>query len=209
MKKQPRREFIKTFALAGAAATLPGGLRADEESRPPLHLLLQSDDFKGATMQDGSPFSATGLKDKIKNDYVIVSFGWNGCDTLCPQIDSVLAYLGTIQNKNLTSLVVDVLPRDDNASQQTRNAFLKTLQDRGIKQKIITLYPESTQKAKNIQINDFQVIANPSNELAHSAEILLYGPGGRYIAKKSALQAPESFKEWKNLLDSPAQSQQK
>lgn len=195
-----RREFLKKSALAGAAY-VAGVPAAAAQQKTNVFDALSHYEF---TDQTGKPVNVKALRAALKDDYVTASFGFNGCAQFCTFVNPCLSRLGQLSKQKLTSIIIDVAPEADGAFPQMRDAYVKDLRETyKIKQNVVILFASQNGKpsqkaAEKIPAlaNELGLIANNERPLSHSAEIILFGPGGDFLAKKNGMTSPNQFDGW-------------
>ena len=137
-------------------------------------------------------------------DFTTLSFGFGSCTEFCPTINGNLKKFGQ-QCKNLTSIIVSVVPETDNKDQDSRNKHLQTIKGlhQNSNQKIIVLYPKSGAIASQLTTKA-GIISNESNPKAHTPKIFIYSPGGTEEARMDGMDDFSKLEEkWKKILAGP------
>lgn len=203
-----RREWLKTTAAAAALAvtgscdpnrpaTPSSSTTGDAAEGQNLYDVLKQFSF---TDQQGNKTSLENLKDALKGKHVTLSFGFAACEQYCPMINKALASVGAPENRNaLAHIIISVNP-DDDKDQEARDAFLRRVRGDGVKNPVIILYPKPPEKAPEIAV-EAGAIARLDSPLNHSAEIMLYAPGGKPAAHENGQSfGEETAAQWKALM---------
>lgn len=194
-----RRDFLKAAAVAPFAAALPA---AAQQQKPNLFDVLKEFRFIG---EDGRPVSIGALEKALKNQFVTLSFGFNGCSDICPiSINPNLAAIGEINKDALTSIVINVIPEMEGQDpfRSNQSQFLRHV---GLKQPTITLFPSTEKGAlsnpQSVALQTRFAIIDKKNPLKHTPKIMLFAPGGAFLAEKLATRPAEEFtKDWATYL---------
>ncbi len=204
-----RRQFLQTSAAAAGSfvagcsenpktpAEVAKHYQANTKTSDPKNLynLLEGTKFMG---QNGEDVSLSSLKTSQQNKFTTLTFGLANCTKYCPMINERLAAVGK-SNPDITSIIISVNPETDGNTQADRDAFLAQVRAEGVKQNVVVLYPkEGGRLSNNVAPTLGQrsgAIVDMSKPFDHSANVILYAPGGAQLDKKSGITGTKSFPE--------------
>ena len=230
-----RRRFLETAAVAGLgwAATVPAGC---EERQPPIAprakaraVPAAAKDAEGRDLfsvlarahenpemtepfgwidQNGNEVDLKALQRRLKGKYKTLSFGYEGCQLMCPPINDALADFGR-RKPDAVSIVVNVNPVKDGLNQASRDKVIERLRagedkdGNGLKQEIIVLFPVRRNAAgklvfapkvlPEVQINA-GVETDREETTRHGYYIMLYDGNDRLLRQESSLKV--DMAEW-------------
>ena len=189
------------YLLAAAEAAAPLAKPIDT----PLNLfetLKKSGSFIG---QDGKPVDIGALQKQLEGQLTTLTFGFAHCTEYCPYINGALGAMHRHNKTGITSIIIAANPagdgnedKGDGATQESRNAFMKSAQNM-MKQlknetdpdyKVVILYPtDASGNLSNMAVppvaNAFGNIVNASDSKKHTPKIALFNSDGTMIANKS------------------------
>ncbi len=194
-----RREFLKTSVAAATAALAPTTLITEAQARDSRNLFDILKEFS-FTDETGQLVNINALRNKLKDRYTTLSFGFTGCSTMCPlAINPNLATIGKGQKNQLTSIAINVVPESDGFLDPS--GFRQSIEAHGTDQPVITLFPKSQTEAANIQIALNQFV-NKNDPNAHTSRIFLFNPDGSVRQHALANANADVFQQWNDELTS-------
>lgn len=167
-----------------------------QQNQQNIFTVLSEFDLVGV---DGAKVNMHALATSLKDKHVTLSFGFNGCSSYCPQINSVIWHLGDEVGDKMASIVINIAPEVERIDQKARDGFQKIYQDLGAKQRVITLNPSSGAEAIQIQ-KALGMMVNERERFQHSPVMHLAAPGGALVSRKVATVPAQEFQPWINAI---------
>jgi cytochrome oxidase Cu insertion factor (SCO1/SenC/PrrC family) len=186
-----RRQFLKGgAATAAAVVTSTWAEKAEAQGRPDpkknAYTILSRYAF---TDNDGNDVSIDEIKNKIKDKYVTVTFGFSRCGGgkpnagICPPTNAQLAKMAK-QNDNLWHIVIGT-DKLDNRNQNDRNNFMSVLKSHGMNpDRVIILHPKDRDLQDEMQRDFGATLIGSITPPGHTPYVFLHEPNGAQIGKK-------------------------
>ncbi len=196
--KCERRTLLKAAGAGGFLHLLGSCSKSPDAAKEKnLYDLLSKFTFTG---QEGKGVNVKALQKNLKNQDITLSFGFAKCEKYCPMINKALASLDAQDNRDsLTHIIISVNP-EDNKDQDARDAFMRRIRSDGVENNVLILYPKQPEKVAYIAY-EAGAIVKLDQPFDHSAEIMLYAPGGKPIAHESGLNfSDETTGQWKHAM---------
>jgi hypothetical protein len=195
--KMPRREFLQMAGRAAAGLALTGMAVPEkafaDDKLPPRDLsTLKEFNFKG---QDGKPVDVDALLADLKKSKktTTMTFGFHACTAYCPFTNGTLGAMDEKAPDGFKHIVIAMLPKEDGATQASRNGFLGTvksmmnmgrntpLKSEKIPDNVIILYPPDSETSVKIEKAFDNLVGRDPQK--HTPNVDVFNMMGSRIAK--------------------------
>ena len=195
--KIPRREFLQMAGKAAAGLALTGLAvpeKAYAEDKYPARDLSKIKDYN-FTGQDGKPVDVAELIADLKKSKknTTMTFGFHACTAYCPFTNGTLGAIDEKAPDDFKHIVIAMLPKEDGATQESRNGFLgtiKSMMNMGRKtplkkdkypDNVIILYPPDSETSVKIEKAFDNLVGRDPQK--HTPNVDVFNTIGSRIAK--------------------------